>query len=349
MALVVGTSDPIRRGTVAGLTAAIAFGLSAPASKWLLGRIDPLLLAGLLYLGAFVALSAWRRTSRQEARLRRADLPKLGVVVVSGGIAAPVLLLFGLDRLSGLTGSLLLNLEGVFTIVLGILWFGEHLGRRAWIGAIGVLGGAALLGLDGGGGEATVLGVALVLAACVGWAVDNNVTQVLTTRDPRQIVLVKAGVAGVFNVTLALALGSRLPAVEITLGALALGAVSYGLSILLDAYALRYLGAAREAVVFATAPFAGAALSIVLLSDVPSLVDGFAALGMLLGMALLLTDRHDHVHDHVPIVHEHVHVHDAHHRHHDGDVAEPHSHEHHHDALTHRHAHVSDVHHRHRH
>ena len=44
-----------------------------------------------------------------------------------------------------------------------------------------------------------------------------------------------------------------------------LGFISYGASILLDAYALRDLGAAREAAYFATAPFFGAALSIPLL------------------------------------------------------------------------------------
>jgi drug/metabolite transporter (DMT)-like permease len=40
--------------------------------------------------------------------------------------------------------------------------------------------------------------------------------------------------------------------------ALALGSVSYGASVVLNAYALRLVGAAQEAAYFATAPFLGA-------------------------------------------------------------------------------------------
>lgn len=36
------------------------------------------------------------------------------------------------------------------------------------------------------------------------------------------------------------------------------GAAAYGLSVLLDAYALHHIGAAREAALFATGPFFGA-------------------------------------------------------------------------------------------
>jgi drug/metabolite transporter (DMT)-like permease len=46
-----------------------------------------------------------------------------------------------------------------------------------------------------------------------------------------------------------------------------LGFICYGLSIVFDVYALRYLGAAREAAIFATAPFVGAAAAIPILRD----------------------------------------------------------------------------------
>ena len=46
-----------------------------------------------------------------------------------------------------------------------------------------------------------------------------------------------------------------------------LGFASYGLSIVLDVYALRYLGAAREAAFFSIAPFVGALAAIPLLHE----------------------------------------------------------------------------------
>jgi hypothetical protein len=41
-------------------------------------------------------------------------------LIVSGGVVAPVLMLAGLERISGVTGSLLLNLEGPFTIIVAL-------------------------------------------------------------------------------------------------------------------------------------------------------------------------------------------------------------------------------------
>ena len=105
-----------------GFAAAVLFGISAPAAKLLLDDIGPQLLAGLLYLGAFLAVAPIARfgPSRHEARLRRTDIPALTGLIVAGGIVAPVLLMVGLERVSGVTGSLLLNLEGPLTLIVGV-------------------------------------------------------------------------------------------------------------------------------------------------------------------------------------------------------------------------------------
>ena len=140
------------------------------------------------------------------------------------------------------------------------------------------------------------------------------------------------------------------------LATLAVGALAYGLSLVLDMRALRLLGAAREAAYFATAPFFGAILAVAWLGDCPSLLHGAAAAAMVGGVVLLRFDRHEHPHTHDVVEHEHLHVHDAHHQHdHTGlpdvtlPVHEPHSHRHRHERLIHSHPHVSDAHHRHGH
>lgn len=343
-----------RVGLAIGLLAAVTFGASTPFAKLLLDDVGPQLLAGLLYLGALLSLLAATpfRLRNVEARLRRADLPRLGGLVIAGGVAAPVFLLLGLERMSGSTGSLLLNLEGPFTVLLGLAVFGEHLSRRALLGAGAVFAGGALLSWGGSGGSADAVGALFVAIACLLWSVDNNLTQSLTLRDPFAIVRVKVGMAAVVNVTLGLVSSARFPRTPILAAAVALGAVSYGFSIVLDAYALRALGAAREAAIFATAPFIGAVVALPVLSETVSGLEVIAGFVMSIGIVLLLAERHDHMHSHEVLVHEHAHVHDEHHRHdHAPDVAfaEPHSHRHRHEAMGHAHSHVSDLHHRHRH
>ena len=84
------------------LIAAILFGASAPLSKVLLGQVDPILLAGLLYLGSGIGLALWwlracfTQKDLREASLKTSDLPWLAGAIVAGGIVGPVLLMSGL-------------------------------------------------------------------------------------------------------------------------------------------------------------------------------------------------------------------------------------------------------------
>jgi drug/metabolite transporter (DMT)-like permease len=97
--------------------------------------------APLLYVGAaLVSLPALRRW--REAGLRRSEAPWLLVVAASGAVLAPAALAWGLARTTAVTGSLLLNLEAVFTVGLAGLVHDEHVGKR--------VGGALLLMMLGG-------------------------------------------------------------------------------------------------------------------------------------------------------------------------------------------------------
>jgi len=109
-----------RRGAAFGLLAAALFGLSAPLAKRLLGEMTPQVLAGLLYLGSGAGLALWRfvRPATAEAPVLRADMPPLAVVALCGGVIGPLLMLIGLNRVSAVAGSLLLNLEGPFTMAI---------------------------------------------------------------------------------------------------------------------------------------------------------------------------------------------------------------------------------------
>ena len=344
-------ASPVR-GAVAGLVAALLFGLSTPVAKWLLPSTGPFLLAGLLYLGAGVGLSVaanFRRAER-ESKLRRQDLPTLAAMVLAGGVAGPLLLLFGLARLPGAQASLLLNLEAPLTIGLAVLVFGESLSRRELLGAVVIVLGGAALSAGPGRGGAPWPGVLAIAGACAAWALDNNLGQRLSLRDPVAVTPVKALAAGTVNLGLALLLGERLPPAPALAAMLATGFLGYGLSIALHLLAMRHVGAARQAAYFATAPFAGALAAVPILGERLGAAELGSGLLMAAGAILLLGARHDHRHQHQALEHDHAHVHDGHHLHgHDGVVAEPHAHPHHHAPLAHDHPHLPDIHHRHRH
>lgn len=345
-----------RSGFAVALLSAILFGASTPLAKLLLGTVDPLMLAGLLYLGAGIGLAGLRLAraaldaSGAEAPLRRPDLPWLGLVILAGGVGGPLLLLLGLARTDAASAALLLNLEGLATMAIAWMVFRENVDRRLLLGAFAILAGAMILSWRGA--AAVDLGALLIAAACLCWGIDNNLTRKLSSADPIQIAMIKGLVAGAVNLALSLAAGAQAPSAGLILAAGAVGFLGYGVSLALFVVGLRHLGAARTGAYFSLAPFAGAVLAVLLLGD-PVTAHLVAAGGLMgLGLWLHLAERHEHEHDHDPIFHEHRHAHDAHHQHPhapEDPPGEPHAHPHRHAPLTHSHPHFPDLHHRHGH
>jgi drug/metabolite transporter (DMT)-like permease len=288
---------------------------------------------------------------RSEASLAVADIPWLALVILSGGVAGPVLLMLGLKATPASSASLLLNLEGLATMAIAWIVFRENVDRRLLIGAAAILSGAILLSWKGGL-EGFGPGALAIAGACTAWGIDNNLTRRLSAADPLQIACIKGLVAGSVNLGLALLAGAHIPPPPSLAGAALIGFVGYGVSLVLFVLGLRYLGAARTGAYFSTAPFLGAALALVLFREAPTLELGAAALLMGLGVWLHLSESHEHEHAHEALDHEHRHIHDAHHQHDHGPQdppGEPHTHAHHHAPMRHKHPHYPDLHHRHGH
>jgi drug/metabolite transporter (DMT)-like permease len=342
-------------GVPLALGSAVLFGAAAPLSKLLIGTIDPWLLAGILYLGAGIGLAVIHvgrpliGLASPEAPLRRADLPWLFGIVLSGGMLGPLLLMLGLSQTSASSGSLLLNLEGLATMAIAWMVFRENVDRRLLLGAAAILAGAVTLSASGDGFQLDSGGL-LIAGACLCWGIDNNLTRKLSSADPVQIAMIKGLVAGATNLGLALALGASLPGYGFVAAGALVGFLGVGVSLVMFMLALRHLGTARTGAYFSLAPFIGAVLALALFRE--PLTAQLLAAGalMALGLWLHLAERHEHDHTHTELVHEHAHVHDAHHQHpHDGPVSEPHSHPHRHTAIRHSHPHYPDLHHRHQH
>ena len=346
--------SPLWPGVPLALASAVLFGASAPFAKLLLGSSDPQLLAGLLYLGAGIGLAIGQAgrwvlgAGASEAPLRRADLPWLSAVVVFGGVIGPPLLMLGLARTSAASGSLLLNLEGLATMAIAWVVFRENVDRRLLLGAASILAGAVVLSWQGQGLRIDEGGL-LIAAACLAWGIDNNLTRKVSSADPVVIALIKGLVAGSVNLTLALLFGARLPSFGTISAAFVVGFFGVGVSLVLFVLALRHLGSARTGAYFSLAPFLGAVIAIVLLSEPVTAQLVVAGALMAIGLWLHLTERHTHEHTHA-IEHEHRHLHDEHHQHvHEGAGTEAHTHWHRHDGLRHEHVHCPDLHHRHEH
>lgn len=344
--------SPVLQGGLLALLAAALFGISTPlVQRWGAG-LGPFSTAATLYAGA-AGVALWlRRPATREARLQRADLPRLLAMAGMGAVVGPVALAWGLQHTSGTSAALMLTLEAVFTALLAWRWYGEVVDRRVTLAMGLLLTEGLLLVLEQGQADPVRLwGLLAVGLATCAWGVDNTLSRGVAERDPGQVVLAKAVLGASVSAGLAWGFAEALPAPTQALALLAVGAVGYGLSLRFYLLAQRTFGAARTGSVFAFAPFIGALVAY-------ALGDRSASWGLLSGGTLMLggvllhlAERHDHTHQHTVLEHEHAHRHDdGHHlHHHEVMPGGEHSHWHRHEPMRHSHPHTPDAHHQHRH
>ncbi|MCK4636615.1 MAG: DMT family transporter, partial [Methanomicrobia archaeon] len=246
------------------------FGISPPLAKLLVKDIPPVVLAGLLYLGAFAGLSFYSIGKRiimtdpdkKAAPLERKDLPWLAGAVLVGGIIGPISMMTGLALVSGFSASLLLNLEGLATAMIAIFFFKENAGKRLWPALVCMTIAGILLTWDPSQGKFNIVGPLLIIFAVVCWGMDNNLTRNISHKDPIQIAKIKGFVAGTTSLSLALILGMKI-SLDLTVAfALLLGSFSYGISLVFFIKALEGLGSSRTGAFFSLAPFIGAITSL---------------------------------------------------------------------------------------
>jgi len=274
--------------------------------------------------------------------------------VLAGGVAGPVLLMLGLAAMPASSASLLLNAEAVFTVLLAWFVFKENVSNRVALGMCAIVAGGLLLAWPGNMNWPRWQPALFVVAACFAWGLDNNLTRKVSLGDASWIAMVKGLAAGATNLALAFFLGASWPALPVVLAAGLVGFASYGASLALFIVGLRELGTARTGAYFSVAPFFGALLAIALLGEPITGELIIAGVFMAIGVALHLSERHEHRHVHEAMEHTHEHVHgsDVHHDHMHVPPVPPgtrHSHEHRHQPLVHSHPHFPDAHHRHEH
>ena len=225
------------------LLAAALFGISTPFAKLLVGEVPPVLLGGMLYLGSGVGLAiirvvrdrGWSKTG-----LLRSDWPWLTGAIFFGGVVGPVALMFGLTRTSGSAASLLLNLESVLTAMIAWIAFKEHADRRIVFGMLAIVAGGLVLAwpTQGLSGASDWLGPLAVAAACLCWAIDNNLIRQVSASDALFISGSKELIAGTVNCALAIGLGTSWPAGATIISSMVVGLAGYGVSLVLFAWIL---------------------------------------------------------------------------------------------------------------
>jgi drug/metabolite transporter (DMT)-like permease len=285
--------------------AAAFYAVGTPLSKMLLVYVGPATLASLLYFGAGAGMGLifLFRGGRGEGKnnLGRADLPYV-VGMIALDVSASILLMHGIRLTAAANVSLLNNFEIAATALIAFFAFHEKISPEMWIALILITLSSAVLSFEGASSFGFSAGSLMVLGASLCWGLENNCTRKISSKNTCEIVVVKGALSGSGALIIALASGEGLPSPPAAAGALALGFVTYGLSIFAYIRAQSVIGAAKTSAFYALAPFIGAFLSFLFLREELSW-PYFAGLAiMAAGTAAAVNDtlkyRHSHMHSH---------------------------------------------------
>lgn len=340
---------------IAGLLSGLLFGIATPFSKLLLANLNSFQLAGLLYIGAGIAMIPAILKTGSQLRLlfNRSNLIRTIGIILFGGLLGPLLLMIGLRAADAASVSIWLNMELVATAILGVLIFKDSLDKFTWIGVGFTICAGVITSM--GEGVSGLTSALLITAACFCWGVDNHLTALTDGATPQAVTFIKGMVAGAVNLLIGISIAdSNFVFNNAVFAALIVGGFSYGLSIVLYVTSAQNIGATRGQILFSTAPLWGVILSYVFFQDTFHWTHLISILFLIIAVIVINLNAHKHKHQHEVLEHIHYHTHeDGHHDHvHENDnlnTEKGHSHLHVHKSIMHEHPHYPDLHHRHPH
>ncbi|RLF77297.1 EamA family transporter, partial [Thermococci archaeon] len=272
-------------GYVGAVLAALLFGISSTLSKIALRNVHPMIVAGSIYLTAGIVVMFLRFTPLKDKLLKklefkvktqeffsRRDFLILTFIVFFGSFLAPLSFMFGLNKTTAVNASLLLNTETLFTVLIALLVFKEKASGRSIIGILLILIGAAVISTENFKEvelSKGILGNILIILAGLSWAIDNNLSKLLSVkRDLLLVTSLKGLFGGSALLILASLIGIRfyIPLQSLPY-VLTVGAFSIGFSIVLFLFALREIGAMKTGAIFSTSSLIGALFAFLILGE----------------------------------------------------------------------------------
>lgn len=277
-------------GYISALLAAVLFGSVPAIAKPVISDINVLLLSSIAYLIAALTFTPIAR--KTKTALAKKDYIILVAISICGAAAAPYLYFLGLHQSSASDTSLLSNVEIMFTVLFGLLFFKERLRPVGFISVALVLSGVVIITTNlqfSGSLSHLNAGHFFILGSMVLWALDNNLSRIIATRiDTARLVQLKSAIGGLILLATVFLLGipfdikaSQIPQVIL------LSAIGFGGSLYFFLQSLKRIGTIRTIMIFSMASVFGLVFASVFLHEQISAYQAGAIAIMLTGIYMI--------------------------------------------------------------
>ncbi len=261
---------PVMIGYLPAAIAALLFGSVSTIAKPILYDINPLLLSFLVYLISGLTLTPTARNLGQH--FEKKDYVLLITTAISGAAIAPAMFFFGLKETTAADGSVLVNGEIVFSVLLAMLFFKERLNPVGFASVALVLIGVTIIttNLDFNNLQLKAnYGNLLIIGATFFWGLDNNISKILSRKMPiPKLIQLKSFIGGTILFVLTVLLGipliinlAQIPYIVL------LGIVGFAASLYFFLQSLRKIGTVKTILIFSFSSLFGLVLASTLLHE----------------------------------------------------------------------------------
>lgn len=284
------------------------FGFTFSMAKQPLENVDPIVLSAIVYPISFAALIPITKSSFKIEN--KEDFLDILVISILGGVLAPILLFYGLERIDASEAVILTNAQIIFTVLLSSLFFGEK--PNGIIGYSGII--IVFVGLFVATTELETSGSLfkyepgkiMIVGAMLVWAIDNNISRRLTKRStiwPAKIAMLKFLIGGIilFGIaTIAVeesssSFRSRLQIIDslllikpsewLIIIAVSLFGFAGALSLLLES--LKRIGTIRTMMIFSLTPIFGIVAADIVHAESISILEAIATGIIIIGIFMV--------------------------------------------------------------
>jgi drug/metabolite transporter (DMT)-like permease len=202
-----------------------------------------------------------------------------------------------------------MNTEALFTVFIAFLFLRERGTKKDYFGVLLLIAGAIFVTTNAEFQKLTLTkelwGNTLIVAACLFWGVDNNLSKFVSgKRDLILVTALKCLLGGGILLILAtsLEISFQIPMVSLPY-LFSVGAFGIGFSVLLFLFALREIGSMKTGVIFSTSSLFGAVFAFIILKEPLSLVQLVAGFVMVLGVYVIFKrDKQPQIEGKRPII-----------------------------------------------
>ncbi len=271
----------------------IMWGLSFIGSKIAMAAgLQPFSLVTLRFLSASAFLFPLALLTKTRLRISLRDIPELFLAALFGTTVYFFFELNGLKRTSAATASLIIAMIPVFTMLSELIFHQHKPSALQWTGAVVSLFGVWLVVGSSAEGN-TLIGLLLMLAACVCWVIYGELTNRLLKRLPTLTITCWQSLFSLISL-IPLSFTEQVPWQSVPADAwisacVFLGLICSGVCYILYNNSIAAISTGRTAIFLNINPIAGVVGSVIILKESFTLLQAVG--GVIILASLFLVNR----------------------------------------------------------